>query len=137
MLAANSSHPSAIVMSITRHRARIRISSFVLLFLAASAAHAGEIKPLMRDMKSAMRGAMNSSTMAQFSGYVTRLENDATLAGRQPYRSDPATYREGMQALQREFGPVDEAIHANDLAGAKRELAKIDQTRRHYHDLLN
>ncbi len=75
--------------------------------------------------------------MAQFSGYVTRLENDATLAGRQPYRSDPVTYREGMQALQREFGPVDEAIHANDLAGAKRELAKIDQTRRHYHDLLN
>lgn len=124
-------------MLLTRHCARIRLSVFALLFLAASAARAGEIKTLMRDMKSAMRGAMGSSTMAQFSGYVARLEGDVTLASRQPYRSDPATYREGMQALQREFGPVDEAIRANDLAGAKKQLAKIDRTKRHYHDLLN
>ena len=118
---------------------RLRVRTFLLAFLFAAApvAHASQIKTLMRDMKASMRGAMASSTMPQFSQYLTRLENDVAQASRQPYRDDPATYREGMQTLQREFVPVDEAVRANDLAGAKQALKKINATRKHYHDLLN
>ena len=118
-------------------RSRYRTLLFVLLLSIAPLAQASEIKRLMRDMKSAMQGAMRSSTMAQFSGYVVRLEKDATEASAQPYRSDPATYREGMQTLQRQFAPVDQAIRANDLAAAKNALQKINGTRKHYHDLLS
>lgn len=118
---------------------RLRLQALLLACLCAAApiAHASQIKTLMRDMKASMRGAMASSTMPQFSQYLTRLENDVAQASRQPYRDDPSTYREGMQTLQRQFTPVDEAVRANDLPAAKNALRKINATRKHYHDLLN
>ena len=118
-------------------RPQCRTLLFVLLLSIAPLAQANEIKRLMRDMKSALQGAMASSTMAQFSGYVTRLEQDVSEASVQPYRDDPATYHEGMQTLQRQFAPVDQAIQADDLAAAKRALQKVNGTRKHYHDLLS
>lgn len=108
----------------------------VSLLVAAPLAHAGEIKTLMKDMKLAMQGAMSSTTIPELRGYVTRLESDAQRASHQPYRSDPSTYDEGMQALQQELAEVDRAIQADDMDAAKRALRRINGTRKHYHDLL-
>jgi soluble cytochrome b562 len=108
----------------------------LLLSLAAAPACAGEIKTLMKDMKQAMQGAMNSRTIPEMSGYVTRLESDVQQASRQPYRDDQATYDEGMRTLRDELGEVDRAIQANDLPSAKAALRRINGTKKHFHDLL-
>nr|WP_242431821.1 cytochrome b562 [Burkholderia ambifaria] len=108
----------------------------VLLSVAAAPACAGEIKTLMRDMKHAMQGAMNSRTIPEMNGYVTRLENDAQQASRQRYRDDQPTYDEGMRTLRDELTAVDRAIQANDLPAAKQALRRINGTKKHYHDLL-
>jgi len=115
---------------------RARTLLCVSLLAAAPLAHAGEIKMLMKDMKRAMQGAMASTTMPELSGYVTRLESDAQQASRQPYRSDQPTYDEGMKALRQELAEVDQAIHANDMNAAKQALRRINDTKKHYHDLL-
>ncbi len=106
------------------------------LLAAAPLACAGEIKPLMRDMNRAMRGAMTSATMPQLRGYVNRLEDDAQQASRQRYGSNQAAYDAGMQALKKGLDEVDGAIKANDMAAAKRGLRRIIITRDHYHKLL-
>ena len=116
---------------------RARTLLCVSLLAAAPLAHAGEIKMLMKDMKRAMQGAMASTTMPALSGYVARLESDTQQASRQPYRSDQPTYDEGMQALRQELAEVDQAIHANDMNAAKQALRRINDTKKHYHDLLN
>ncbi|WP_071333735.1 cytochrome b562 [Burkholderia contaminans] len=108
----------------------------VVLSVAAAPARAGEIKTLMRDMKRAMQGAMNSRTIPEMKGYVTRLEDDAQQAGRQRYRDDQPTYDEGMRTLQGKLADVDRAIQANDLPAAKQALRRINSTKKHYHDLL-
>lgn len=108
----------------------------LLLSLAAAPACAGEIKTLMKDMKQAMQGAMNSRTIPEMNGYVTRLESDVQQASRQPYRDDQATYDEGMRTLRDELTEVDRAIQANDLAAAKAALRRINGTKKHFHDLL-
>jgi len=108
----------------------------LLLSLAAAPACAGEIKTLMKDMKQAMQGAMNSRTIPEMSGYMTRLESDVQQASRQPYRDDQATYDEGMRTLRDELTDVDRAIQANDLPAAKTALRRINGTKKHFHDLL-
>ena len=108
----------------------------LLLSLAAAPAWAGEIKTLMKDMKQAMQGAMNSQTIPEMNGYVTRFESDVQQASRQPYRDDQATYDEGMRTLRDELTEVDRAIQANDLAAAKAALRRINGTKKHFHDLL-
>ncbi|WP_186046633.1 cytochrome b562 [Burkholderia gladioli] len=117
-------------------RLRFCAALAVLLSVAASPASAGEIKTLMRDMKHTMQGAMNSRTIPEMKGYVTRLESDAQQASRQRYRDDQPTYDEGMRALQGELADVNRAIEANDLSAAKQALRRINGTKRHYHDLL-
>lgn len=107
------------------------------LVIGAQAAHAGEIKVVMKDMKRAMQGAMASTSMPELSRYVAQLEKDAEQASRQPYRDDQATYDEGMQKLKQQLAATDEAIRANDMAAAKQALRNINATRKHYHDLLN
>ncbi|WP_260433565.1 cytochrome b562 [Burkholderia sp. Bp8998] len=104
--------------------------------MAAAPACAGEIKPLMKDMKHAMQGAMNSRTIPEMKGYVARLESDAQQAGRQRYRDDQPTYDDGMRTLHDELTEVDRAIEANDLPGAKQALRRINDSKKHYHDLL-
>lgn len=108
----------------------------VLLSVAAAPACAGEIKTLMRDMKRAMQGAMDSRTIPEMKGYVARLENDAQQASRQRYRNDQPTYDEGMRTLHDELTEVDRAIQANDLSAAKQALRRISGSKKHYHDLL-
>lgn len=107
------------------------------LVVGAQAAHAGEIKVDMKDMKRAMQGAMASTSIPELSRYVAQLEKDADQASRQPYRDDQATYDEGMQKLKLQLAATDEAIRANDMAAAKQALRTINATRKHYHDLLN
>ena len=107
------------------------------LVIGAQMAHAGEIKVAMKEMKHALRGAIASTTMPELARYVAQLEKNAEQASRQSYRSDQATYDEGMQKLKQELAVVDQAIRANDINEAKQDLRKIDATRKHYHDLLN
>ncbi|AOI67538.1 cytochrome B562 [Burkholderia territorii] len=108
----------------------------LLLAVAASPACASEIKTLMRDMRHAMQGAMDSRTIPEMKGYVTRLESDAQQASRQRYRNDQPTYDEGMRTLRDELADVDRAIQANDLSAAKQALRRINGSKKHYHDLL-
>lgn len=108
----------------------------VLLSVAAAPACAGEIKTLMRDMKHAMQGAMNSRTVPEMKAYVARLDSDAQQASRQRYRDDQPTYDEGMRTLQGQLADVDHAIQANDLKAARQALRRINGTKKHYHDLL-
>ncbi len=110
---------------------------YITLLIGTPLAHASEIKVLMKDMKHSMRGAMASKTIPELSGYVTRLERDVQQASRQNYRSDQATYNEGMQTLGRELTAVDQEIHANNLTAAKQALRKINDSGKHYHHLLN
>ncbi|KVC40029.1 MULTISPECIES: cytochrome b562 [Burkholderia cepacia complex] len=108
----------------------------LLLAVAAAPACASEIKTLMRDMRHAMQGAMDSRTIPEMKGYVTRLESDAQQASRQRYRNDQPTYDEGMRTLRDELADVDRAIQANDLSAAKQALRRINGSKKHYHDLL-
>jgi soluble cytochrome b562 len=118
------------------NRLRFCAALGLLLSLAAAPACAGEIKTLMKDMKQALQGAMNSRTIPEMSGYVTRLESDVQQASRQPYRDDQATYDEGMRTLRDELTEVDRAVQANDLPAAKAALRRINGTKKHFHDLL-
>ncbi|MDN0082559.1 cytochrome b562 [Crenobacter sp. SG2305] len=111
-------------------------AALVLLSLSPMAG-AGEIKNLMKDMKVSVRGAMASNSMPEFSKYFARLQNDVQQASKQQYRSDPATYHEGMQQLQKELIVVEQAVKTNNLQAAKDALQKTNQTKKHYHDLLN
>lgn len=105
--------------------------------LFCAPAQAGEIKRVMKDMKVTMNGAMSSSSMAEFSSYFTRFQNDVAHAGKLPYKSDPSTYQQGMQELQKGMDAVNVQVHANNLQGAKEALRKLNSTKKHYHDLLN
>ena len=97
---------------------------------------AGEVKNVMKDMKVAMKGAMNSTSIPEFSHYAKQLQDDAAKASKLQYKSDPETYRKGMQELQQELTAVNQAVHANDLKAAKAALQKINASKKHYHDLL-
>lgn len=114
----------------------LTIALMVSAFAFCSPVQAGEVKNVMKDMKVAMKGAMNSTSIAEFSQYVNRLQSDATKAGKLQYNSDPETYHKGMQELQQELNVVNQAVHANDLNAAKAALQKINVSKKHYHDLL-
>jgi soluble cytochrome b562 len=88
-------------------------------------------------MKVAMKGAMKSSTMAEFSQYANRLQADATKASKLQYKSDPETYHKGMLELQQELSVVHKAVLANDLKAAIAALQKVNASKKHYHDLLS
>jgi soluble cytochrome b562 len=62
------------------------LSIALLSFSLASAAQAGEVKKLMKDMKVAMQQAMASKSMPEFSQNFSRLQNDAKLASEQTWR---------------------------------------------------
>lgn len=113
------------------------LSIALLSFSLASAAQAGEVKKLMKDMKVAMQQAMASKSMPEFSQNFSRLQNDAKLASEQTWRADPALYKEGMQKLQFQFAAVDAQIKANNLAAAKSALNDANPIKKKYHNYLN
>ena len=113
------------------------LSIALLSFSLASAAQAGEVKKLMKDMKVATQQAMASKSMPEFSQNFSRLQNDAKLAGEQAWRADPALYKEGMQKLQFQLAAVDTQIKANNLAGAKSALSDVNPIKKKYHNYLN
>lgn len=114
----------------------VTIALMVSAFAFCSPVQAGEVKNVMKDMKVAMKGAMNSTTIPEFSQYANRLQVDATKASKLQYKSDAETYRKGMQELQQELNVVNQAVRANDLKAAKTALQKINTSKKHYHDLL-
>lgn len=136
MVALTDTSNRSTTMHTLPFRLRFCTTLGLLLSLAAASACAGEIKTLMTDMKHAMRGAMESRTIPEMKGYVTRLESDAQLASRQRYRDDQPTYDEGMRTLRDELVAVDRAIEADDLSAAKQALRRIDDSKKRYHDLL-
>ncbi|MCW3478924.1 cytochrome b562 [Neisseriaceae bacterium JH1-16] len=118
-----------------------KINTFVAtvmlaLLSAAPMAQAGPVKSLMKNMKQEMQNALNSNSMPEFSQHFARLKSDAQQASKQSYRSDQATYNEGMAQLEKELAVVEQNIQANNLQGAKDSLKSINKTKKHYHDLL-
>lgn len=104
--------------------------------LVTTQAHANEVKNVMKDMKAAMRGAMNSTSIAEFSTYATRLQNDAIMADKMQYHRNQAIYHKGLLQMQTEMDAVNQAVRANDLNAAKSALQKINSTKKQYHHLL-
>lgn len=122
------------------HTSKIRIlvaTAMLALFSAAPMVQAGQVKSLMKDMKQEMQSALNSNSMPEFSQHFAQLKSDAQQASKQSYRSDQATYDEGMAQLEKELAVVEQDIQANNLQGAKESLKSINKTKKHYHDLLN
>lgn len=115
----------------------LAITSLLIAFSVCSPAQAGEVKNVMKDMKVAMKGALNSSTMPEFTQYANRLQADAAKASKLKYNSDPETYHKGMQELQQELNVMNQAVRANDLKAAKAALQKVNASKKHYHDLLS
>ncbi|UTH76640.1 cytochrome b562 [Chromobacterium sp. IIBBL 290-4] len=114
------------------------IPGAALLMLALTgAAQAGELKSLMKDMKTAMNGAMGSAGDAEFSSYLQRLRLDADRAAKLPYPDNQTDYREGMRALSADLDKAEQFAKAGDLAAAKRSLQAANQTKKRYHHLLN
>ena len=118
------------------HQWRALGGLLLLATLLSSQAHASEMKNVMRDMKAAMKGAMHSASMAEFSQYSIRLQNDVNMADKLPYRRNEAVYHKGLQQLQIELDAVNQAIRANDLNAAKNAMQKINSTKKQYHHLL-
>ncbi|POZ60204.1 cytochrome B562 [Chromobacterium alticapitis] len=110
---------------------------FCFVLLHAPSARAGELKSVMKDMKAAMSGAMGSATLPEFTKQLERLRQDAQIASRLSYSGDAATYRQGMQDLQRNLEAAEREAKAGDLTAAKSALQLASRTKRRYHDLLN
>ncbi|MDA8225245.1 MAG: cytochrome b562 [Betaproteobacteria bacterium] len=125
-------------MKNTSHSLR-KLGGLLLLatLLSSAQVHASEMKNVMKDMKAAMRGAMNSTSIAEFTQYSTRLQNDAITADKLQYRRNPAVYHKGLQQMQTEMDAVNQAVRANDLNAAKNALQKINSTKKQYHHLLS
>ncbi|AXE35481.1 cytochrome B562 [Chromobacterium phragmitis] len=126
--------------ALRKHQSSLAALSSILLaltLLAPAPAQAGELKVLMKDMKTALNGALGSASMPEFSRYLARLRNDADKAGKLPYADNPADYREGMRALSANLDKTEQLAHTGDLAAAKQSLQAANQTRKHYHRLLN
>ncbi|MBX9297165.1 cytochrome b562 [Chromobacterium piscinae] len=108
-----------------------------LTLLASAPAQAGELKFLMKDMKTALNGALGSASIPEFTRYLARLRGDVDKAGRLPYADNPVDYREGMLALSANLDKTEQLAKTGDLAAAKQSLQAANQTRKHYHHLLN
>jgi soluble cytochrome b562 len=117
-----------------RYFAVVALSSLCLL---GTAAQAGEIKQDMKLMKRDFNAAQNSASMSEFIRFEQAFKNDVEAASRVNYGDDPATYKKGMQELRAALSEVDAKISANDLAGAKSALKKLNLSKRHYHNQLN
>lgn len=111
-------------------------AAFLGLMAVNVPAQASELKQTMREMKSAMKGAMKSSTIDEFAKYAAQLQTSSNHAGSLNFSDNPGVYRQGMDELRQEIVRMNEAIKANDLATAKEALRKIDSTRKHYHKEL-
>jgi len=125
--------------AISRLRASLMVGlsvTFLGLMAVTSVAHADQLKQTMNDMKRAYRGAINSSSMAEFQQNAVRLQSAADAASRLSLGDNPTTYRQGMDELRQEIDIMNAAIKSNDLAAAKESLKRINSTRKHYHDLL-
>jgi len=121
-----------------RTRKTTPLVAIVLLALlsAAPMVQAGPVKSLMKNMKQEVQSALNSNSMPEFSQHFTLLKSDVQQASKQSYRSDQATYNEGIAQLEKELAVVEQNIQANNLQGAKDSLKSINKTKKHYHDLL-
>lgn len=106
------------------------------LMVASPAAHANEIKSAMKEMKGAAKAAMSSSTIEEFAQYASRLQSGASHASAQTFSDDPATYREGMSALQQGINEMNSAIRSGDLDGAKEALRSIRSIEKRYHNAV-
>ncbi len=119
---------------------RLRQFSGLLILtslLATSHANANEIKNVMKDMKHAMRDAMDSTSIAEFSKYANQLQNDASMADKMQYHRNQAVYHKGLLQMQAQMDAVNQAVRANDLNAAKSALQKINITKKQYHHLLH
>jgi soluble cytochrome b562 len=99
-------------------------------------AQSSDIKQTMNEMKRAFNGAMNSSSIEEFSRYAAQLQTSVSAASTMHYTDDPATYRQGMQELQQNLDRMNQAVRAKDLPAAKNALRQMNLVKKHYHDLI-
>ncbi len=109
----------------------------VLMLALTVPAQAGELKSLMKDMKTAMNGAMGSADVNEFSNCLQRLRLDVDRAAKLPYPDNPTDYREGMRTLSVDLNKAEQFARAGNLAAAKQSLQAANQTKKRYHHLLN
>jgi len=107
------------------------------MVLFSAVVSAGEVKQVMKDMKHHYDSAIASRTLADFTKYEAAFQDDVVRAGSVNYSADPATYQQGMKALQNGLQPVRQAMAAGDLPGAKQALSKLMPVKKRYHNLLN
>ncbi|WP_174875007.1 cytochrome b562 [Vogesella oryzae] len=124
-------------MTLTRPFAQLGLTLLTLACLATAPAQAGEIKNVMKDMKTTVKAAMASNSMADFNKYFTQLQADVAKASKLPLKKDQPTYDKGMKELQQQLDAVSQAVKANDLPAAKAALQKTDPIKKHYHKQLD
>ncbi|MEQ6291258.1 cytochrome b562 [Vogesella sp. GCM10023246] len=124
-------------MTAIRNTTRLGLALLAIACLATTPARAGEIKTVMKDMKTTMKAALASSSMADFNKYFAQLQNDVNKAGTLPLKKNQPSYDKGIKELQQQLAAVSLAVKANDLPAAKAALQKTDPIKKHYHKLLN
>lgn len=124
-------------MTAIRNTTRLGLALLAIACLATAPARAGEIKTVMKDMKTTMKAALASNNMADFSKYFGQLQRDVNKAGTLPLKKDQPNYDKGIKELQQQLAAVSLAVKANDLPAAKAALQKTDPIKKHYHKLLN
>lgn len=124
-------------MTAIRNTTRLGLALLAIACLATTPARAGEIKTVMKDMKTTMKAALASNNMADFSKYFGQLQRDVNKAGTLPLKKDQPNYDKGIKELQQQLAAVSLAVKANDLPAAKAALQKTDPIKKHYHKLLN
>lgn len=112
-------------------------SAVAALALTAAVAQAGEVKNLMKEMKKDMKAAMESRSMDDFAANFEKLHAAAKKASEQKWSDNQAVFDEGQQKLLKQFDVVATQVSANNLEGARAELAKTDPVRKEYHKKLD
>ncbi|MBT0569883.1 hypothetical protein KIK84_06060 [Curvibacter sp. CHRR-16] len=115
-----------------------RHAAFALLAAAASTAvYASEVKDSMKEMARAYKAAMASQTMPEFADSFKKVQDSAKRIAGMQWKENQPLFNEGQQKLQKQLDAVAVQVSANNLAGAKDELAKTDPIKKEYHKKLD
>ncbi|SCK11588.1 cytochrome b562 [Vogesella sp. LIG4] len=121
----------------TARTTKLGLALLLMACFATAPAQAGEIKNVMKDMKTTVKAALASNNMADFNKHFTQLQNDVAKASKLPLKKDQPTYDKGLKELQQQLDVVSQAVKANNLAAAKDALQKTDPIKKHYHKQLD
>lgn len=119
-----------------KHRTAIIGFALSCLLPLSHLAEAGEVKNVMKEIKTEYNAALGSSTLPDLAQHVAKLQDHVKTASQTRFPDDQATYNKGMQELQQGLEQVTTAIRANDMNKAKAALRQLNAIKKHYHGLL-